>query len=102
MITTVYDKATVAGLFDIHLQTTSVRVECLIEELEYLRDSCGSETDKQLLATASKVYEYLKDMADTTEQREIIMWVSSPCDECRRSRPQAIFQEKEPDLQSRQ
>ncbi len=68
-----YDKATVAGLFDIHLQITSVTVECLIEELEYLRDSRGSETAAQLLATASKVYDYLKDMTATTEQREIIM-----------------------------
>jgi hypothetical protein len=72
VITSAYDKATVSGLFDIHLQIANVTIECLIEELEYLRDSRGSETNAQLLAAASKVYDHLTHMADTTEQRQTI------------------------------
>lgn len=72
VIASVYDKATVSGLFDIHLQTASVTIECLIEELEYLRDSRGSETNAQLLATASKIYEHLTDMCESTEQRKLV------------------------------
>jgi hypothetical protein len=68
----VYDKDTVSGLFETHLQTASVTIECLIEELEYLRDSHGSETNEQLLATASEIYDHLADITDTTEQRLII------------------------------
>lgn len=72
VITSTYDKATVCGLFDIHLQITNVTTECLIEELEYLRDSRGCETNAELLAAASKVYDNLARMADTAEQRQII------------------------------
>jgi hypothetical protein len=68
----VYDKDTVSGLFETYLQTASVTIECLIEELEYLRDSRGSETDVLLLATASEIYDHLTDMTGTTEQRQMI------------------------------
>ncbi len=75
VITSAYEKATVSGLFDTHLQVESVTIECLIEELEYLRDSRGSETNVELQKTASEVYEHLADMGSTVEQRQMIRWV---------------------------
>jgi hypothetical protein len=44
----------------------------LIEELEYLRDSRGTETNAELQTTVSKVYNHLADMNATVEQRQTI------------------------------
>lgn len=75
MITSVYEKATVSGLFETHLQVPSVSIECLIEELEYLRDSRGSETNAELHATVVKVYKHLDDMNATVDERKDIRLV---------------------------
>jgi hypothetical protein len=69
VISSAYDKATVSGLFETHLQVPSVSIECLVEELEYLRDSRGLETNAELQTTVSKVYNYLDEMINTTEQK---------------------------------
>ncbi|KIX03638.1 uncharacterized protein Z518_07191 [Rhinocladiella mackenziei CBS 650.93] len=72
VIISAYEKATVSGLFETHLQVPSVSVECLIEELEYLRDSRGPETNAELQTTVSKVYNHLADMNSTVEQKQTI------------------------------
>lgn len=75
MITSAYEKAKVSGLFETHLQVPSVSIECLIEELEYLRDSHEPETNGDLHATVSKVYNHLANMNTTAEQRQTIRLV---------------------------
>ncbi|KIW23153.1 uncharacterized protein PV07_11373 [Cladophialophora immunda] len=72
VITSAYEKDTVSGLFETHLQVPSVSVECLIEELEYLRDSHGHETNEELQTTVSKVYNHLAHMSATLEQGQTI------------------------------
>ncbi|KAJ9605358.1 hypothetical protein H2200_010015 [Cladophialophora chaetospira] len=72
VITSEYDEDTVWGLFGLQLQTADVTIECLVDELEYFRDSRGSETDAQVLANATEVYDYLSRMADTVERKQIV------------------------------
>jgi hypothetical protein len=61
--------------FQDHLETPSTTIECLIEELEYLRDSIDAKGNEQLLATATKVYVEIAGMADSVERMEIIRFV---------------------------
>ncbi|KEF58470.1 uncharacterized protein A1O9_06396 [Exophiala aquamarina CBS 119918] len=99
IITSVYEKATVSGLFAIHLQVPSVSIECLVEELEYLRDSHRPETNAEFQTTISKVYTHLAGMNATVEQEEIIRLVESPTKrDARADKLQVFIQGKESDL----
>ena len=71
VLTSEYDESAISGLFHIHLKTSDVTINFLIDELQFMKDDASSsEVDETLIDRASAIYALLKDMVDTAEDKQ--------------------------------
>jgi len=70
ILTSKYDESTISGLFHIHLKTGDVTIDFLIDELRFMKDSSSSAVGETLIDRVSAIYALLKDMVDTTKNKQ--------------------------------
>jgi hypothetical protein len=70
VLTSKYDEPTISGLFHIHLKTGDVTIDILIDELRFMKDASPSAVGEALIDRVSAIYALLKDMVDTTKDKQ--------------------------------
>lgn len=70
VLTSKYDKPAISGLFRIHLKTSDVTIDFLIDELQFMKEVAPSEIGETFIDRASAIYDLLKDMVDTAKDKQ--------------------------------
>lgn len=70
VLTSEYEENVVSGLFYIHLKTGDITIDCLVDELQFLKDGASSEVGETLVDRASGIYALIKEMAHTDEDKK--------------------------------
>lgn len=72
VLTSEYDESAVSGLFHLHLKFADVSIDDLIDELQEENDSQATTS----IDRVSAIYSLLKEMANTTEEKQELRFVS--------------------------
>ncbi|KAF1811695.1 hypothetical protein P152DRAFT_418319 [Eremomyces bilateralis CBS 781.70] len=70
ILTSKYDQSAISGLFHIYLKTGDATIDCLIDELQFIKDAPSYGAGETLIDRALAIYALLKDMADTTKGKQ--------------------------------